>query len=77
MRKIIIAALIVLVLTGCGTIKKKDIEVPDVYKASSKEVVKNDLIQKEKLLDLINKKNMHCVVGVHRGRIKAVFPTYR
>lgn len=80
MKKVIIAALMMLMLTGCGINKNKvkEIEVPaDVYKASSEEVVKNDIVQKEKLLSLMNKKNMHCIVGVHRGRIKVVFPPYR
>ena len=77
MKKIIIVTLMGLMLTGCGTTKNKGIEVVDVYKANSKEVIKNDLVQKEKLLSLMNKKNMHCIVGVHRGRIKVVFPPYR
>lgn len=77
MKKIIIVTLMGLMLTGCGTTKNKGIEVVDVYKANSKEVVKNDLVQTEKLLSLMYKKNMHCIVGVHKGIVKVVFPPYR
>lgn len=77
MKKIIIVTLMGLILTGCGTTKDKGIEVVDVYKASNKEVVKNELVQKEKLLCLMKKKNMHCIVGVHGGKVKVVFPPYR
>lgn len=65
MKKIIIVALMMLMLTGCGTTKKKEIEVPDVYKASIEAIVNSDLVQGDRLLNLMSTKNMHCVIGVH------------